>query len=119
MSGEGIPPPASNTSPPKSIVTGKAISVFNRDNPFGGTAKIEALQSTNVMKAAASSLPPAASEPRAGGDGVVINRSEDVPFSKQSATAFANLFGDKISTFKIDVWIGEDIGGAAILEVVT
>lgn len=48
--GDRVPTPAAHTSPFSSIVTGKAISVFNMDNPFGGTAKNEASQSKIPMK---------------------------------------------------------------------
>ena len=119
VNGDRVPTPAAHTSPSESIVTGKAISVFAMENPFGGAAKNEALQSTIPTKAIASSLPPASSDSRAGGEPTASIHYEDVPFSKLSATALAKSIGDKISTFKSDVWISEDINGAAFLEVVT
>lgn len=83
------------------------------------TKRIDANSSSAVD--ASLSQPTASKDSQLGGShssgGVVGIPS--IPFSSLSASALATSIGGKIQSFKSELWIAEDVSGAAFLEVVS
>ena len=101
------------------FTTSPAISAFSFANCFEKDAR--GPENTRALpKIDSSNLPPSVpGDPLAGGDASRIKPAENKPFSELSASALAKIIGDKISSFKSELWINEDVSGAAFLEVVT
>jgi hypothetical protein len=95
------------------------IRMFKFDNPFASSAgNIEAQQ--QQLSSNSSGLSTASfKDSRVGGEQSGATHEEKNLFSQLSASGLAKLIGDKIITFKSEVWISEDVSGAAFLEVVT
>lgn len=91
---------------------------FNFSNPFAPNSVIE--NQKKLLSPNSSGLSTASfKDSRVGGEQSAVKPTEDIKFSELSASSLAKLIGDKISTFKSDVWNSEDVTGAAFLEVVT
>jgi hypothetical protein len=95
----------------------QALSSFKFVNPFDRSGAVEGVQKQQSV--VCLGLPPAAPEPRAGSVRSRPLGAEEEPFSSMSASALANKIGGKITTFQPELWISEDVSGAAFLEVVT
>jgi hypothetical protein len=66
-----------------------------------------------------SSQPSASQDSQSGGDISIASGSVLSSFKSLSAAALAKIIGDKIQNFKPEIWIEEDVNGAAFLEVVS
>lgn len=94
------------------------IPPFNFENPFAANSAPE--NQKKLLSPHSSGLSTASvKDSRVGGEQSAVKPVENKRFSELSASSLAKLIGDKISTFKSDVWISEDVSGAAFLEVVT
>ena len=113
----GVPKTSAPVNP-LNLVTGMAMRFFDFPNPLAKAAVVEDGQHAKPSSVI-SSLPPASSDHRAGGEQADTKHPENKLFSELSASALAARISDKIPLFNKELWISEDMTGAAFLEVVT
>jgi hypothetical protein len=119
-----VPPPAFSADPEarNGGGVGTAVAKFEFQNPFQKTSKLTPVEKVQILppKANSSNLPSGVpGVPQTGGDVSASRLPENSKFSELSAAALAKKIGDKISTFKTELWVSEDVSGSAFLEVVT
>ena len=103
------------------ITGGNAMSSFPFGNPFGGSAvPIGEVQHTRGGAAGGPPNQPAQGSPtnRPGGLRPPVILPLETPISEMSAKQLADFIGGKITNFNSEIWIKEDISGAAFLEAV-
>jgi hypothetical protein len=114
-------PPSQLTAPLANPSSNVAMLNFSFGLPFTNPVQAETSRITQqgAVASVSSSQPTASQDLRLGGDHSSGSSVLFTSFEALSARAFAKLIGDKIQSFNPELWIAEDVSGAAFLEVVT
>jgi hypothetical protein len=118
----GQPSPPQFPASPSNLQPTSALSTFNFVAPvFSNPVQPEMSQlfQNRVSGGVPSSQPSASKDTQSGGDQTSAGQPVLPSFSTMSAKALANFIGGRIQNFKPEVWIAEDVSGAAFLEVVS